>query len=100
VRAEEVIAAQLERRLGSLPLGTRHPLMLEQPVFDSVRWRAGPHPVGWLERPTPSELRIRLIPTAAGRTAQALLEEELLDVVLSRDFPPIIRLTASAEAFD
>jgi hypothetical protein len=29
-----------------------------------------------------------------------LLEEELLDVVLSRDFPPVIRLTASAEVFD
>ena len=49
--AEGAIAAQLERRLGSLPLGTRLRLMLEQPVFDGVRWRAGPHPIGWLERP-------------------------------------------------
>jgi hypothetical protein len=42
------------------------------------------------------ELRIRLILTAAGRTARGLLEEELLDVVVSRD-PPVVRLTASAE---
>jgi hypothetical protein len=97
--AEEVIASQLERRLGSLPLGTRLRLMLEEVVYDGVRWRAGPHVVGWLERPTPDELRIRLLSTAAGRTARALLEEELLDVVSSRDFPPVIRLTANAEVF-
>jgi hypothetical protein len=97
--AEGFIASQLERRLGSLPLGTRLRLMLEEDVFDGVRWRAGPHIAGWLERPTPDHLRIRLISTAAGRTAQALLEEELLDVVPSRDFPPVIRLTADAEAF-
>ena len=92
--------AQLERRLASLPLGTRLRLMLEQDVFDGVRWRAGPHVAGWLERPTPDELRIRLLSTAAGRTARALLDEELLDVVSSRDFPPAIRLTANAEVFD
>jgi hypothetical protein len=97
--AEKLIASALERRIGSLPLGTRLRLMLEQPVFDGIRWRAGPHPIGWLERLTPSELRIRLAPTAAGSTARALLEEELLDVVLSRD-PPVIRLTANAEVFD
>jgi hypothetical protein len=38
--------------------------------------------------------------TAAGRTARALLEEELLDVVVSRDHPPTVRLMANAEAFD
>ena len=97
---EIIIAAQLERRLGSLPLGTRLRLMLEQDVYDGVRWNAGPHVIGWVERPTPSELRIRLLSTEAGRTARALLEEELLDVVVSRDFPPVIRLTASAEVFD
>ena len=91
--AEAVIASALERRLGSLPLGTRLRLMLEQLVYDGVRWRAGPHVVGWLERPAPSELRIRLLSTQAGRTARALLEEELLDVVLSRDYPPTVRLT-------
>jgi hypothetical protein len=41
-----------------------------------------------------------LFDTEAGLTAAVLLEEELLDVVLSRDFPPVIRLTASAEVFD
>ena len=39
---------------------------------------------------------IRLIPTRAGRTARALLEEDLLDVVLS-GYPPVIRLTALLE---
>jgi hypothetical protein len=34
-----------------------------------------------------------LVSTAAGRTARALMEEELLDVVLSHDYPPVIRLT-------
>jgi hypothetical protein len=102
VTAEEVVAARLERRIGALPLGTRLRLMLEQDVdvFDGVRWRPGPHVAGWVERPTPSVLRIRLIPTAAGRTAEALLEEELLAVVLSRGVPPSIRLTANAEVFD
>jgi hypothetical protein len=38
---------------------------------------------------------IRLVPTAAGRTARALLEEELLDVAPSRGHPPVIRLTAT-----
>jgi hypothetical protein len=93
---EAVIAAQLERRIGSVPLGTRLRLILEQPVYDGVRhvYRPGPHPIGWLERPTPDELRIRLAPTSAGRTARALLEEELLDIVVSRDHPPVIRLGA------
>jgi hypothetical protein len=39
-------------------------------------------------------MRIRLLSTTeAGRTAKALLEEELVDVVLSRDYPPTVRLT-------
>jgi hypothetical protein len=97
--AEEVIASALESQLSRLSMGSRHLLMLEQPVYDGVRHvlRPGPHRIGWLERPTPSELRIRLIPTEAGRTARALLEDELLDVVLSREDPPVIRLT---EVFD
>jgi hypothetical protein len=97
--AEAFIAAHLERRLGSLPLQTRLRILLEQPVVDNVRHvlRPGPHVAGWLERPTPSELRIRLLPVEAGRTARVLLEEELLDVVVSRDHPPVIRLT---EVFD
>lgn len=69
--AEGFIAAQLERRLGSLPLGTRLRLMLEEDVFDGVRWRPGPHIAGWLERPTPDEVRVRLLSTAAGKTARA-----------------------------
>jgi hypothetical protein len=73
---------------------------LEQDVFDGVRWRPGPHVAGWCERPTPDALWIRLLPTAAGRDARALLAEQLLDVVPSRDFPPVIRLTANAEVFD
>jgi hypothetical protein len=99
--AEEVIVSTLQRRLGSLPLQTRLRLMLEdEPVFDGVRWYAGPHPIGWLERPAPDRMVIRLVPTAAGRTARALLEEELLDVAPSRGHPPVIRLTANAEVFD
>jgi hypothetical protein len=98
--AEEAVAAQLERQLGRLPLGTRLRLMLEEPVYDGVRWRTGPHIAGWLERPMPDRLVIRLMPIEAGRTARALLEDELLDVLPSRDFPPAIRLTANAEVFD
>jgi hypothetical protein len=95
--AEEIIASALERQLSRLSMGSRHLLMLEQPVMDRVRHvlRPGPHRIGWLERPTPSELRIRLIPTEAGKTARALLEEELLDVVVSHD--QVVRLT---EVFD
>jgi hypothetical protein len=99
MNAEEVIAAQLERRLGSLALGHRHPLLLEELVSDGFGgWKAGPHTVGWVERPTPGAVQIRLLSTEAGRTARALLEEEILDVALSRDYPPVIRLTASAGA--
>ena len=98
--AERVIASALERRIGSLPLGTRLRLMLHEDVFDGIRWRTGPHVAGWVERPRLSELRIRTMPTAAGRTARGLLEEELLDVVLSREHPPVIRLTAGAVVFD
>jgi hypothetical protein len=98
VNAEEVIAAQLERRRGSLALGHRHRLVLEELVSDGFgHWKAGPHTVGWVERPTPGEMRVRLLDsTEAGRTAAALLEEEIIDVVLSRGYPPVIRLTASA----
>ena len=56
-------------------------------------FNAGPHRVGWLERTTRGGLRIRLVSTRAGETARALLEEELLDVVLSHDYPPVVRLT-------
>jgi len=98
--AEEALAAQLESRLGSLSLASRHRIVLEQDVFDGIRWTAGPHPVGWIERPTPDGLRIRLFSTEAGRTAAALLEEELVDVVLSHDHPPKIRLTAGADPGD
>ena len=82
--AEEIIAAQLEPRIGSLPLGRWLKLMLEQDVFDGIRSRAGPHPVGWVERLTLGEVQIRLLSTEAGRTARALLELEILDVALSR----------------
>jgi hypothetical protein len=97
MNAEDVIEAQLERRLGSLALGNRHLLMLEELVSDGFGgWKAGPHTVGWVERPTPGEMRVRLLDTTeAGRTAAALLEEEIIDVVLSRGYPPVIRLTAS-----
>lgn len=93
MNAEEVIAAQLDRRRGSLALGHRHRLMLEELVSDGFgHFKAGPHVAGWVERPTPGEMRVRLLDTEAGRTARALLEEELLDVVLSRDYPPKVRL--------
>jgi hypothetical protein len=95
--AEEVIAAQLERRPGSLPLGTRLTLMLEQLIVDHTgRPHPGPHPVGWVLRHTPGGVQIRLLSTESGRTARALLEAELLDVELSRDYPPVISLTANA----
>jgi hypothetical protein len=51
--------------------------------------------VGWVERPASDGIRIRLVSTEAGRTARVLLEE-LLDVVLSHNYPPAVRLTASA----
>jgi hypothetical protein len=92
--AEEVIASQLERRLGSVPSG-RLRIMLDQPIVDQTthRPRPGPHIAGYLERIAPDQVRIRLSPTEAGRTARALLEDQLLDVVLSRDYPPTVRLT-------
>ena len=92
--AEETIASQLERRISSLSAGHRHRVLLEQVVDDGTgRYRNGPHTVGWVERVAPDHVMIRLIPTRAGRTARALLEEDLLDVVLSRDNPPVVRLT-------
>jgi hypothetical protein len=88
--AEEIIASALESQVSRLSMGSRHLLMLDQPVMDRVRHvlRPGPHVAGWLERPTPDQLRIRLLPIEAGRTARALLEDELLDVVPSREHPP------------
>jgi hypothetical protein len=88
----------LERRVDSLALGHRHRLMLEELVSDGFgHFIAGPHVAGWVERPTPGEMRVRLLDSIeAGRTARALLEAELLDVVLSRGYPPVVRLTASA----
>lgn len=61
-------------------------------MYDGTRWMAGPYPVGWLET-TQGRLRINLFPTRAGRIARALLEEQLLDVELSREYPPTVRLT-------
>ena len=54
-RAHRVAAGASARQPA---LGTRLRLMLEQDVFDGVRWRAVPHVASWLERPTPDELRI------------------------------------------
>jgi hypothetical protein len=94
VTAEEVLLVSLTRRIGSLVPGVRHKIVLEQIVSDGVGgWKPPPHPVGWVERRTPGGVQVRLVDTEAGRTAAALLEEELLDVVLSRDYPPTIRLT-------
>jgi hypothetical protein len=73
---------------------------IEQGVFDGVRWNAGPHVAGWVERATPYGMVIRLLSTGAGKTARALLEEELLDFVLSRDFPPVISSQQAREVFD
>jgi hypothetical protein len=50
---------------------------------------------GWLERSPRGGLKVRLVPTEAGRTAAALLSEGLLDVVLSGDYPPTVGLTES-----
>jgi hypothetical protein len=49
--------------------------------------------IAWMLTGTGYALGIRLLPIAAGRTARALLEDELLDVVLSREHPRVIRLT-------
>ena len=93
-KAEAVLASGLERQLGSLPLGVRLIVRLEQPIVDHAgRLSPGPHPVGWVERPVPDSVWIKLLATRAGETARALLEEEILDVVLSRDYPPTVRLT-------
>ena len=92
--AEETIASRLERRIGSISAGHRHRVLLEQVVDDGTgRYRNGPHTVGWVEGVAPDHVMIRLIPTKAGRTARALLEEDLLDVVLSDSYPPVIPLT-------
>jgi hypothetical protein len=97
--AEEVLAGLLEHRIGSVPLGQRLRIVLDdQPVYDGVRWRAGPHTVGSIERVAPGALQIKLVSTPAGRTAAALLEMELLDVGLSRDFPPSVRLADGGRA--
>jgi hypothetical protein len=92
VTAEEVIASALEHQVRRLSMGTCYVLSLEQPVPDLVHHalRPGPHPVGWLERLTPSELRIRLVPIKAGQTTRALLEEDLPDVVQSSGRPSVI----------
>lgn len=92
--AEETIASQLERRISSLSAGHRHRVLLDQVVDDGFGgFMNGPHVVGWVERVAPDHVMIRLVPTKAGRTARALLEEDLLDVVLSDSYPPVIRLT-------
>lgn len=67
-------------------------IALEQIVPDGVGgWRAG-GVCGWVERTSPGGIRIRLLDTLAGQTAAALLEEQLLDVRLSTDHPPAVRL--------
>lgn len=69
--AEEAIAAQLARQLGSLSAGHRHRILLEQVVSDGFgRWRNGPHPVGWIERVSPGRVIIRLLATEAGQDCQ------------------------------
>ena len=51
--AEEVIAAALELRIGSLALGRRHRLLLEELVSDGFGgYKAGPHIAGWVDRPS------------------------------------------------
>ena len=89
--AEEIIASALERRIGSVPLQTRLKITLEQPVLDYTG-RPLSNVAGWVERHTPGGVQIRLLSTEAGRTARALLEDQLLDVALSRDYPPTVRL--------
>jgi len=52
----------------------------------------GPHVCGYVERVAPGALQIELVNTSAGRTARALLEDQPLDVALSRGRPPVVRL--------
>ena len=51
-----------------LALGHRHRLMLEELVSDGFGgWKAGPHTVGWVERPTPGAVLVGVVDTEAGR---------------------------------
>lgn len=74
--------------------GHRHRVLLEQVVDDGTGpYRNGPHTVGGSRGWHQDHVMVQLIPTKAGRTARALLEEDLLDVMLSDSYPPVIRLT-------
>lgn len=90
---EAALAAALERHVGSLTAGHRHPVLLDQLVDDGFgRLRPG-GVCGWVERTSPGGIQIRVLDTPAGRTAEALLEEDLLDVTVS-GYPAVIRLTS------
>lgn len=67
-------------------------VLLEEDVHDGIRVWPGPHTIGWVTRPTPDSLQIRLVDTTAGREAAGLLADQLLDVQLSSGWPPKIRL--------
>ena len=89
--AEETLAAKLAHQVGSLTPSVRHRIYLEEVVDDGFGgWRAGPHVVGWVES-TPGGVKIRLVNTEAGRTARALLADDLLEVKLT-GYPAVVRL--------
>jgi hypothetical protein len=81
--AETMIAAAIAGKADGLRPGAR--ILLEQQVVDDQNRRIpGPHTVGKLLGRA-DEPVVRLVSTAAGRTARALVEEEMLDVVVDPD---------------
>jgi hypothetical protein len=66
-------------------MDTRYLLMLETKVFDMGREIPGPHIAGWVQRTSPDALTVRILDTVRGKTARALIDEELLDAVVGSD---------------
>jgi hypothetical protein len=94
--AEEILAAQLEHQLFKLKMGTRHLFLLRQRVLDRTgRDLPGDeHIAGWVLR-SPEALTIKFLDTAAGRSAKALVADEILDAVVGSDGR--LRLVAGPE---
>jgi hypothetical protein len=65
-----------------LPLrpGVTLPLVLEQEVSDGLRRHPGPHRVGTAESYEGGRLLLKVLDTEAGQVAEAMIEEQLLDL--------------------
>jgi hypothetical protein len=77
----KVVWLQASKPLGLRP-GVTLPLVLEHQVFDGFHSRPGPHRVGVVETYEDGRLLLKVLPTAEGKTAQAMLAEGLLDVAV------------------